>query len=105
MARELTKVHEEFWRGNVSEAAAEFSRRKNEGERSWRGEATLVVQGAATQDVDIVSDIPDLIDECLRRGMSASQACREVVAATGARRKEVYRIALERSQSFGDIDV
>lgn len=40
MARELTKLHEEFWRGLLPELAAEAAR------RAWRGEITLVVEGA-----------------------------------------------------------
>lgn len=32
VARELTKVHEEFWRGSIGEAVKEFSLRKPRGE-------------------------------------------------------------------------
>ena len=39
VVRELTKVHEEVWRGTLAEAAAVFA------ERQIRGEVVLVVGG------------------------------------------------------------
>ena len=41
MARELTKRHEELWRGNLGAAADEFA-----GEGRARGEVTLLIEGS-----------------------------------------------------------
>lgn len=43
IARELTKVYEEFWRGTVAEAVKEWE------ERTIKGEFTLVIQGDTEQ--------------------------------------------------------
>jgi 16S rRNA (cytidine1402-2'-O)-methyltransferase len=40
IARELTKVHEEFWRGRIGQALQDWENRE------IRGEFTLVVAGA-----------------------------------------------------------
>ena len=42
IAREVTKLHEEFWRGSIKQALAHFS------ERTIKGELTIVVEGDPT---------------------------------------------------------
>ncbi|KAK9839617.1 hypothetical protein WJX81_001224 [Elliptochloris bilobata] len=74
VARELTKVHEEFFRSTLGEAATEFA------SRTPKGEVTLVVEGAlqsllaAATDADIEAALRSLLE----RGVSSSQAAREV---------------------------
>ena len=44
MGRELTKIHEEFWRGNLENAIAIYG-----DNRQPKGEYTLVLAGATTE--------------------------------------------------------
>ncbi|GLJ05502.1 hypothetical protein SUGI_0019170 [Cryptomeria japonica] len=46
IARELTKLHEEFWKGTLAEAKGEFA------QRNPKGEITLLIQGSEDQSVE-----------------------------------------------------
>lgn len=84
IGRELTKLHEEVWRGTVAEAAVEFSEQGRK-----RGEFTVVIAGAdpVVPDVDeAVSSALDAIDD----GATLSDAVRTAAAAGGVSRREVY---------------
>lgn len=86
VCRELTKPHEEVFRGTISEA------------RSWaadgvRGEVTLVVDGATLQ-VPSPSDALALVRARMDDGMKLSAAVHEVAELTGARRKDLYAAAV-----------
>ncbi|KAK3274317.1 hypothetical protein CYMTET_17493, partial [Cymbomonas tetramitiformis] len=100
VAREITKVHEEFWRGTLAGALAEFSGRR------VRGEITLLVEGASA---DIVSESAEWSEETLRsymqdlheQGVSPSAAAREVASETGIKKNKIYRLALEIKNGSG----
>ncbi len=87
VARELTKLHEEFARGSLSELAARFS-----GE--VLGEITVVIEGREAIPVE-PPDPDDLLRERLAAGASVKDAAREVAEATGLPKKDIYRRALE----------
>jgi 16S rRNA (cytidine1402-2'-O)-methyltransferase len=88
VCREMTKLHEEVFRGTVSEALAHF--------QEPRGEFTLVVEGAPEREA--VRDTA-WAREALRRlrmeGRKAREAVDRVAAASGLPRREVYRLWLE----------
>jgi 16S rRNA (cytidine1402-2'-O)-methyltransferase len=88
VCRELTKLHEEIFRGTLSEAIEHFA--------EPRGEFTLVVEGAPEPAAEATDD--DLREE-LRRlrtlGASARDAAAEVARRTGASRRRVYALSLE----------
>ncbi|MEW5300994.1 MAG: hypothetical protein WDW36_003880 [Sanguina aurantia] len=95
VARELTKLHEEFLRCTLSEAAREFSTREP------RGEIVMVVAGADAQregsGAAISIDDPrvlQLLGALHAEGMPLSAAVREVVQALGVNRKAAYPLAL-----------
>lgn len=93
VARELTKLHEEFWRGTLAGALEEFSA------RGPRGEMTLVVEGAPPGRAGGAEASDEEILAALRRavaeeGLAPSQAAREVAARLGAGRKRVYALSL-----------
>ena len=88
VARELTKLHEEFMRGTLAEAAAYYR------ERPPRGEVTLVVGPAVeTDDPEALrARAAELASELLAGGMKPSAAARELAGRLGLARNEAYRI-------------
>jgi 16S rRNA (cytidine1402-2'-O)-methyltransferase len=90
VCRELTKLHEEVFRGTVQEAAAHFT--------EPRGEFTLVIAGY--EPADGVPDIADLIDRIAglkRAGKSAREAVAQLAEETGQSKKELYRLWVGQS--------
>ena len=90
VARELTKLHEEFWRGSLAEAASWA------GAHPVRGEVVLVVAGAPVVEDPGVGD--DVLSAALAERLGAGERTRGVVddvAATfGVPRRRVYELAL-----------
>ncbi|MDP9180226.1 MAG: 16S rRNA (cytidine(1402)-2'-O)-methyltransferase [Chloroflexota bacterium] len=88
VCRELTKLHEEIFRGTLSEAIEHFA--------EPRGEFTLVVEGAPEPAAEATDE--DLRAE-LRRlrilGASARDAAAEVARRTGVPRRRAYALSLE----------
>ncbi len=86
--RELTKLHEEWFRGSVAEATAQLA-----GGPDPRGEWTLVLgpppkaQAAPLRWGAAVAAVDRLVAE----GTSGSEACRQVAAAGALPRRELYR--------------
>lgn len=85
VARELTKIHEEFLRGTVSEVTAALASRA-----SVKGEITLLIGRAQEPDVDETS-IEDAVDACVDAGMNRMDAIKEVARKRGLSKREVYR--------------
>lgn len=91
LCRELTKLYEEIWRGSISEALAHTA------EIAPRGEYTLVIGGASnTLTHWDQAQVQAALEEHLDRGLSRSQAAREVAARSGWPRRDVYNLALEK---------
>jgi 16S rRNA (cytidine1402-2'-O)-methyltransferase len=86
VARELTKIHEEIWRGTLTEAIRYFT------ENEPRGEFTLVVAGNSKQTVDKWSEarINKAIKFGLKNGESPSVLAKRVARESGWERKEIY---------------
>lgn len=89
LARELTKMHEEFWRGTIGEAIALYASREPQ------GEFTLVVAGAKLEkpqlsEATIKTELQNLLD----RGLSRSEASRQLAQQTSLPRRQIYQIAL-----------
>ncbi|HEY9813198.1 MAG TPA: 16S rRNA (cytidine(1402)-2'-O)-methyltransferase [Candidatus Sericytochromatia bacterium] len=90
LARELTKLHEEFWRGTITEAIAYYTQREPQ------GEFTILVAG--TQFIAPVLSETALkaeLQRLLKEGLSRSQASRQLAKATSFSRREIYQLALE----------
>lgn len=91
VARELTKMYEETFRGTARAAREHFS------VQTVRGEITLIIGGAPEYQQKSWSEIR--VREALRAevesGVKASQAARTISARSGWTRQEVYQLALK----------
>lgn len=87
LARELTKLHEEFWRGTLGELAARAA--GNE----VRGEVTLVVAGAAPDDRPTMSvdEAHAEVDRLVASGLTRSAAARDVATRSGLPRRDLFK--------------
>ncbi len=84
VCRELTKLHEEVFRGTVSEAIKRFA--------EPRGEFTLVIEGKAEkQKPELTEDIEQRLSYLYLSGASAREAVASAAKETGLPRKELYR--------------
>jgi 16S rRNA (cytidine1402-2'-O)-methyltransferase len=89
VCRELTKLHEEVFRGRISEAIAHF--------REPRGEFTLVVAPAPQPAEPVVPTEAVLAELCQLRqqGAAPRQAVTQVAQQFGLPRRQVYRLWLQ----------
>lgn len=86
--RELTKLHEEIFRGTVTQALAHFT--------SPRGEFTLVIEGSkSAAAIPPVASVEEELKEMRRSGKTAKQAIDTLTGRTGLSRKELYRVWLK----------
>jgi 16S rRNA (cytidine1402-2'-O)-methyltransferase len=83
VARELTKIHEEFLRGTAEEVRAQLASRP-----SVKGEIVLLV-GKGTP---LASDVPieDAVRELEQQGMPRMDAIKQVARERGLSKREVY---------------
>jgi 16S rRNA (cytidine1402-2'-O)-methyltransferase len=88
VARELTKVHEEFLRGPISELLARLQ------VTPPRGEITLLLAGATEDRAPKPYDIAARIDELRREGRSNAEIAGQVARESGRPRREIYRLLL-----------
>jgi 16S rRNA (cytidine1402-2'-O)-methyltransferase len=90
VARELTKLYEEIYRGTVHSAREHLAR----GE--VRGEVTLVVGGAVEEVVAWDEErVRRAMNEALGEGLDRKEIIRLVTQASGWPRREVYRLATQ----------
>jgi 16S rRNA (cytidine1402-2'-O)-methyltransferase len=87
VARELTKLHEELWRGTLSDAV------QRSAEVEARGEYVLVVEGAAPVELD-PDQVVVALTARLAAGASRRDAVDQVAQQFGASRRLVYDLAL-----------
>ena len=89
VCRELTKLHEEVFRGTAAEAIEHFDRP--------RGELVIVIEGARAREQTPVDEAgARLALATLRaRGSTRRDAVAEVTDAFGVSRREAYRMWLE----------
>ncbi len=95
LCRELTKMHEEVWRGTLSEARAHLAI----GEPL--GEFVVVVDGAPGDRPADDDAIRRALADCIAQGLTTRSAVAEVTAATGAPKRTVYALALALAGEVG----
>ncbi len=89
LARELTKLHEEIWRGTIDEAIERY------GDRDPQGEYTLVLAGAEpTQPLLSEDALKAELQTLINQGFSRSEASRQLAQQTALPRRQLYQLAL-----------
>jgi 16S rRNA (cytidine1402-2'-O)-methyltransferase len=89
IARELTKLYEEFWRGTIGDAMADYQ------EREPQGEYTLLVAGTSSSQPQLTeTELKTELLQIMQEGISRSQASRQLAKDTGLSRRYLYQLAL-----------
>ena len=90
VAREMTKMFEEYWRGTISGALDHFRA------QPARGEFTLVVEGAEkTQGEWTQAETVAAIRSGLEAGESPSRLSKRLAEETGQNKRDIYRLIQE----------
>ena len=87
VCREMTKLHEEVWRGTLAAAAEEW------GGRRVKGEVTIVVEGGSRPEPDLDAAI-DEARAAIEGGERPSSAVRRIATETGVSRRALYEAVI-----------
>lgn len=91
VGRELTKLHEEVWRGTAGEAIGYF------GDDRVRGEITVVIRGAGAEETAwSEAEVERAMARLLADGVRRKEAAARVAAQSGWRKREVYDLSLRQ---------
>ena len=102
VARELTKMYEEFFRGTVSQAREHFAG------HAPRGEFTFVIEGkmkgergemkvdGAWDDARVIAAVREL----MAAGVARTEAAKRVAREAGRARREVYELAMTKDKPW-----
>lgn len=87
LCRELTKIHEEVIRGDISEMIALYE------EKEPKGEYVLIVEGAKQEEKPQITlnDAAEMARELIEQGKKPSEACKEIAANTEFSKSEIYK--------------
>jgi 16S rRNA (cytidine1402-2'-O)-methyltransferase len=83
VCRELTKLHEEVFRGTAESAARHFS-------GAVKGEIVLVIRGGTAKVEESIEDVVRRAREYTAQGESPSRAAQKAARESGYRRGEIY---------------
>lgn len=85
ICRELTKIHEEYLRGTLSELSAYLT------EHTLKGECCLMVEGAGEpEQVLYEGSYVEQVDALIAEGMSSKEAIKEVAKRNQVKKQVVY---------------
>ncbi len=95
LAREVTKLHEQFLRGTLSEISAQLVTQEP------RGEMTLVIAGSS--DDNLIVEEPGTLSAQIERimmesGLSRNEALKRAARLRGLSKKAAYQVMLEEKQ-------
>jgi 16S rRNA (cytidine1402-2'-O)-methyltransferase len=91
VAREVSKIHEEFLRGRLTEVAGQLR------DRQIRGELTLLVSGSQEQAEISRDQIDAEIRKLKNKGMRVKEIAEILGEKFGYSKKEIYRLVLVQS--------
>jgi 16S rRNA (cytidine1402-2'-O)-methyltransferase len=87
LVRELTKLHEEVWRGTLAEALG-----RSEADDP-RGEHVVVVEGGGLPEAAADDELSAALEARVAAGLSTRDAVAEVASAFAVPKRRVYAIA------------
>ncbi len=95
LARELTKLHEQFIRGKLSELVAHFDAHQP------RGEMTLVIAGSGNDNLPTVEtgSVSEQVERLVSDGLSRNDAIRQAAKSRGLTKREAYQLMLEEKET------
>ncbi len=87
VARELTKLYEEYQRGTISQVLAVFE------DKPPKGEITLIIEGNQGKEAKELSweEAEASFRELVNKGMSKKEAVKEAARLSGIPKRELYR--------------
>lgn len=89
LARELTKLHEEIWRGTLANAILYYQ------DKEPKGEYTIILGGVAETPLVLSEDaLKAELQELLKQGLTRSQATRQLSQQTSLPRRQLYQLSL-----------
>lgn len=89
IAREITKIHEEFLRGTVSELLEAMK-------EEARGEMVVIIEGKTGETVISEDTIRETVGKYLAQGMRTSSAVKEAAKELGLNKNRVYDLVHEK---------
>jgi 16S rRNA (cytidine1402-2'-O)-methyltransferase len=92
VARELTKIHEEFVRGSAAEVRASLAARN-----AIKGEITLLI-GRPAEPAPDATPLDEAVAACMREGLSRMDAMKAVARRRGLSKRDVYRDMQRKNQ-------
>lgn len=95
LAREITKMHEEFLRGSAREIHDRLASRS-----SIKGEITLVI--GSGDEIETVAEPAMEVQRLTAEGMSRMDAIKAVAKQTGLPKREIYRAVEEQGSTRED---
>ena len=87
VARELTKAHEEFLRGRLSQIEAELSSRE-----AVKGEIVLLIEGAGEVSPESPAPLKERVNELIEQGLPRMEAIKAAAKERGISKREAYRL-------------
>jgi 16S rRNA (cytidine1402-2'-O)-methyltransferase len=94
LGREITKIHEEFLRGRISEVIAEVSRRE------IRGEVTLIIEGCSDVDPPSEEALREEIAKLLADGLRVKEVAEVLGEKYGYSKRQIYGLAMDQDRNF-----
>ncbi|CAH9067797.1 unnamed protein product [Cuscuta epithymum] len=92
IAREMTKIYEEFWHGSIGQAKEAFSTRQPKGEITFLLEGKSPSTDAAPSESELENELRELIS----KGNTLSMAVKMVATCKSLKRKAIYSLALKK---------
>jgi 16S rRNA (cytidine1402-2'-O)-methyltransferase len=90
LGRELTKLHEEFWRGTLAGAIAHYHQKEPQ------GEYTVLLAGVAVTEIQHSdASLKTELTQMMADGLSRSEASKQLAALTAIGKRRIYQLALE----------
>lgn len=99
LARELTKLHEQFIRGNLSEIVAHFDTHEP------RGEMVLVIAGSGDDNLPPVefSSVTEQIEQLINEaGLNRNDAIKQAAKSRGLSKRDAYQLMLKEKETNED---